>query len=61
MSGSDKGKNILFYIPEQEDSILTGNEVRNSTIYINGEEVFSLRNFMIDPNLNIRLTDKKIA
>lgn len=61
MSGSDKGKNVLFYIPEQEDSILTGNEVRNSTIYINDEDVFSLRNFTIDTNLNIKLSDKKIA
>ena len=61
MSGSDKGKNVLFYIPEQEDSILTGNEARNSAIIINGEEVFSLRNLTIDPDLDIKLTDKKIA
>ena len=61
-SQNNKGKwNKLYYIPEQIDSILSGNEVRNSAIYINWEKVFSLRDFTFSQNLDIRLTEDRIA
>ena len=61
MSGSDRWKNILFYIPEQTDSIIQENEVRNSALYINNEKVFDLRDNTFDQNLTISLSSQTIA
>ena len=60
-SGADKGKNVLFYIPEQTDSIISRNEVMNSAIYINDEKVFSLNDFTFNQNLSVILSEEKIA
>ena len=61
MNRQNKGKNILFYIPEKEDSIIESNDVRNGAIYINGTKVFDVHNYTFDQNLTIHLEDDSIA
>lgn len=61
MSGQNKWKNILFYIPEQTDSIIESNYVKNSAIYLNDEKVFDISNYTFDNNLSIELYDEYIA
>ncbi len=61
MAGPNKNKNILFYVPEQIDSIIQENDVRNWAIYINNSKVFDTRDFTFDQNLTISLGEDNIA
>ena len=63
MSRSDryKGKNVIFYIPEKTDSIITGNTATNSSISINGKTVFDINNFVFDQSITVSLSEEKIA
>jgi hypothetical protein len=36
--------NIIIYIPEVSDSIITQNDVKNNSIYINNTNIFDIKN-----------------
>lgn len=60
-SNIKKGKNILFYIPEQTDSIIESNYIKDSAIYINDEKIFDANDSTFDNNLTVSLSDETIA
>ena len=61
MNTTYKWKNILFYVPEQTDSIIESNEVSGPAIYINEEKVFDISDLTFDRNLTISLSEDTIA
>lgn len=61
MNWTYKNKNVLFYIPEQTDSIIESNEIMDKAIYINWHRVFDIRLRTFDKNLTISLQREKIA
>lgn len=56
-----KWQKTLFYIPETTDSIITGNDVEGSGIYVNNKKVFDIKNYTFDMNLTISLSEDTIA
>jgi len=54
-------ENILFYLPEQTDSIIESNEIRNNAIYINNTNIFDLDNNISSNWLIMSLSTKQIA
>jgi len=54
-------ENILVYIPEETDSIIETNEVKNNTIEINNQNVFDMNDKTSSEDINIKYLDEKIA
>jgi len=53
-------KNLLIYIPEDTDSIIESNVVKNKSILINNQNIFDLNNKKQDTNLQIKLKDDNL-
>ncbi len=55
----EQEENIIIYIPEATDSIVTNNKSTKKTISINNKEILNLNEGTIDPSINITAQNKK--
>lgn len=53
--------NVVFYLPEDTDSIIESNEVDNDSILINNENIFDLNKWNTANLLNIKLSKDSLA
>jgi len=53
-------ENVLIYLPEGTDSVVTSNEIDNDAIFVNGENVFDLNTMESDGKLEITLSNNEI-
>lgn len=56
-----QNKNVLIYLPEDVDSLIESNEVKNNAIFINNKKVFDVNNKNQDTSLSIKISKDYVA